>query len=125
MCSTLPIKGRKNLYPQRAFLVSNHVLYLDPGIIAHTIRPRRIYFSALEKTNLVPGLGTYIRLLGAFPIPEENPLQRMRKALERALEERGLVHFFPEGELFRMSQDLGAFKEGVFLLSFRINVPGP
>ena len=101
---TVSIEGRKNLRVDKAFLVSNHTLYLDPALIAHVVFPRRTYYSALEETFKRPFIGTYIRLLGAFPLPEKNPLPRVMRSLRKALTTRGLVHFFPEGELFHRTR---------------------
>jgi 1-acyl-sn-glycerol-3-phosphate acyltransferase len=117
------IKGRKNLKVDRAFIVSNHTLYMDPAVIAHVVFPRRSYYSALEETFEIPGIGTYIRLLGAFPLPQKNPLPRVMRALKKALATRGLVHFFPEGELFHRNQHIRDFKDGVFFLSVGMDIP--
>ena len=65
----LTIRGRENLRRvDSAFLVSNHTLVVDPGVIAHVIRPHRTYFTMLEETALIPYLGTFVRLLGGVPI---------------------------------------------------------
>jgi 1-acyl-sn-glycerol-3-phosphate acyltransferase len=117
------IVGRRNLKSDRGILVSNHTLYLDPGLISHAIAPRRTYYSAMEKTFRVKVLGTYIRLLGAFPLPDENPIQRVRTPLRRALRERGLVHFFPEGELHHLNQGIRRFSDGAFFFAALLNVP--
>jgi len=71
----LRVIGRGNLAhipPRGAFLISNHSLYFDPGVVAHAIAPRRTLFSALESTVGTPLLGNFIRFLGAFPIPERD-----------------------------------------------------
>ena len=66
----LKIEGRENLTAcPRAFLISNHSLYLDPAIIAHVINPKRTYFTAEEPTFYRGFVGPLIRLLGAFPMP--------------------------------------------------------
>ena len=91
----LRIHGRRNLRLPRALLVSNHSMTLDPGIIAHALRPRRTLFSAMQRTFAIPVLGTYIRLLGAFPVPTEHPIERLRSPIECAAARHGFVHFFP------------------------------
>jgi 1-acyl-sn-glycerol-3-phosphate acyltransferase len=120
---SLRIKGRKNAKVRRAFLVSNHILYLDGPVIVHTIWPRRSYFSALEETFQIPFVGNLIRLLGAFPLPERNPMKQVLVPIKQALLERGFVHFFPEGELYRFNQHLKRFQDGVFFFSILTNVP--
>lgn len=119
------IRGRENLRGLRqAILVSNHTLIMDPGVIAHAIRPRRTYFTMLEETALIPYLGTFVRLLGALPIPEGGgALRSLQSAAGRALSLLGLLHFFPEGECYRWSQELQPFRPGAFLLACRLGLP--
>ena len=78
----------------------------------------------LEETALIPYLGTFVRLLGAIPIPEgPNSLRRLDSAARTALRYTGFIHFFPEGELYRENQDLCPFHPGAFLLACRLGVP--
>ena len=119
------IKGRENL-PRSggAVLVSNHTLLLDPGILAHAIRPHRTYFTMLEETALIPFLGTFVRLLGGVPIPERpGALLALDAAARTAVRELGFIHFFPEGECYRKSQVIQDFHPGAFLLASRLNLP--
>jgi 1-acyl-sn-glycerol-3-phosphate acyltransferase len=117
--------GRENLRAVRgAILVSNHTLLLDPGLIAHAIRPRRTYFTMLEETALIPFLGTFVRLLGAVPIPERaGALRTLEAAARTAVRELGLIHFFPEGECYLGNQDIQPFHPGAFLLACRLGLP--
>ena len=117
--------GRENLRGIRAaILVSNHTLLLDPGLIAHAIRPRRTYFTMLEETALIPFLGTFVRLLGAVPIPERSgALRTLEAAARTAVRELGLIHFFPEGECYLGNQDIQPFHHGAFLLACRLGLP--
>jgi len=98
----LRIEGRERL--QRVafgLLVSNHTLVLDPGIIAHVLRPRRTYFTMLEETACIPLLGTFVRLLGAVPIPASSGAIRiLERAIRTNLRDLPFVHVFPEGECY-------------------------
>jgi 1-acyl-sn-glycerol-3-phosphate acyltransferase len=122
---TITIKGRENLGAvDGAVLVSNHTLLLDPGIIAHAIRPCRTYFTMLEETALIPFLGTFVRLLGGVPIPERpGALRTLDSAALSAMEELGFIHFFPEGECYQGCQDIRPFHPGAFLVACRLGVP--
>jgi 1-acyl-sn-glycerol-3-phosphate acyltransferase len=120
---SLRIKGRHHAGIKQAFFVSNHLLYFDGPIVAHTLWPERCYFSALEKTFQVPVLGTYLRLMGVFPIPEKNSIRKVTEPIARALLKRGYIHFFPEGELYRFSQRLEKFQDGVFFFAILKKVP--
>ena len=119
------IRGREHLRGlDAAVIVSNHTLLFDPGIIAHAIRPRRTYFTMLEETALIPYLGTFVRLLGAIPIPEgASSLRILDEAARTAFQTLGLIHFFPEGELSLQNQQLEPFHPGAFLLACRRGVP--
>ena len=119
------VDGRERLRRlDRAVLVSNHTLLLDPGIIAHAISPRRTYFTMLEETALIPFLGTFVRLLGAVPIPERpGALRALDGAAREAMTLTGLIHFFPEGECYRGCQEIQPFHPGAFLMACRLNVP--
>ena len=122
----LRVIGRGNLYRLKrgAFLISNHSLYLDPGILAHVIIPRRTLFSGLESTMQArPFLGNYVRFLGAFPIPEQNALLRLVRPLRDALRRGWLVHFFPERDLKFQNRRLQPFHPGVFFLARLFEVP--
>lgn len=116
------IKGRHNLPEKEAILISNHVLYLDPSIIACAIYPKRAYFSVMEETFSMPLLGVFIRFLGAFPLPKRNPLPIVLPKIRKALE-RQLIHFFPEGKLYPFNQRIKRFKDGAFYLAYRLNAP--
>jgi 1-acyl-sn-glycerol-3-phosphate acyltransferase len=119
------ITGRENLQAvPAAVIVSNHTLLFDPGIIAHAIRPRRTYFTMLEETALIPWLGTFVRLLGAIPIPDSpSALRTLDSAARTAFRLTGLIHFFPEGELYLENQEVQPFHSGAFLLACRLGVP--
>ena len=119
------ISGREHLRGiGQAILVSNHTLIMDPAVIAHAIRPRRTYFTMLEETALIPFLGTFVRLLGALPIPEgAGSLLSLQSAAAQALSLLGLLHFFPEGECYRWSQEIQPFRPGAFLLACRLGLP--
>jgi 1-acyl-sn-glycerol-3-phosphate acyltransferase len=119
------VRGREHLRRlDSAVLVSNHTLLMDPGIIAHAISPRRTYFTMLEETALIPFLGTFVRLLGAVPIPERpGALRALDGAAREAMALLGLIHFFPEGECYRGCQEIQPFHPGAFLLACRLNVP--
>jgi 1-acyl-sn-glycerol-3-phosphate acyltransferase len=122
----LRVIGRGNLagIPRKgAFLVSNHSLYFDPGVVAHAIAPRRTLFSALESTVGTPFLGNFIRFLGAFPIPERMSLVRLGRPVRDALARGWLVHFFPERDLKYQNRELQPFHPGVFFLSQLFDVP--
>ncbi|MEJ2664861.1 MAG: glycosyltransferase, partial [Spirochaetia bacterium] len=119
------IRGRRNLkgLDSGGFFISNHSLYLDPGIIAHAIAPRRTYFTAMEETFDLPLVGYYIRLLGAFPVSENLPFSSLIRVCGEILKQKKYIHFFPEGDLTYGSHRLADFKQGVFYMALLYNKP--
>jgi chlorobactene glucosyltransferase len=119
------IRGRRNLkgLDSGGFFISNHSLYLDPGIIAHAIAPRRTYFTAMEETFDLPLVGYYIRLLGAFPVSENLPFSSLIRVCGEILKQKKYIHFFPEGDLTYGSHHLADFKQGVFYMALLYNKP--
>jgi len=121
----LRIEGRERLRGvASALLVSNHTLVLDPGIIAHVLRPQRTYFTMLEDTACIPLLGTFVRLLGAIPIPTRAAAMRsLERTIRRNLEDLHFVHVFPEGECYLWNQEVRDFQLGAFYLACRLGLP--
>lgn len=105
-----------------ALLVSNHTLVVDPGVVAHAIRPHATYYTVLEETALIPFLGTFVRLLGAIPLAP-NSLGELENAAKQALAGNRFLHFFPEGECYLWNQQIRPFHGGAFYLACRLGVP--
>jgi len=105
-------------------IVSNHSLPLDPLMHALALFPRFTYFTFLEETALAPFLGTLIRLLCSMPIPTDSGrLDDIGKAIGRALHERGMAHFYAEGECFLLNQEIKPLKAGAFYYAIKFGVP--
>lgn len=121
----LRIEGRQQL--QRVpsgLLVSNHALVLDPGIIAQVLRPQRTYFTMLEQTACIPLLGTFVRMLGAIPIPTRAAAMRsLERTIRMNLQDLPFVHVFPEGECYLWNQEIEEFQPGAFFLACRLRLP--
>jgi 1-acyl-sn-glycerol-3-phosphate acyltransferase len=121
----LEVRGRENLRGiDRAVLVSNHTLLLDPALVAHALRPHRAYFTMLEETALIPLLGTFVRLLGGIPLPRGSGSgERRDRGIDDALRHLGFVHFFPEGECYVRNQEIRQFQRGAFHAACRRGLP--
>jgi 1-acyl-sn-glycerol-3-phosphate acyltransferase len=119
------IEGRHRLQAvQSGLLVSNHTLVLDPGIIANVVRPKRTYFTMLEETACIPLLGTFVRLLGAVPIPATpGALRILERAMSTKLSDLPFLHVFPEGECYLWNQEIMDFQLGAFYLACRLHLP--
>ena len=119
--------GRKNLHhaPKGPIIyVSNHAIPLDPLLHGLSLLPKLLYYTLLEETVLTPVLGTLVRLLGGIPIPtDQGRMLDMERAMTQALQARGKLHFYPEGECFLLNQEIRNFKPGAFFAAVRQGVP--
>ena len=77
----------------------------------------------MNKTFNIFFIGIYIRLLGAFPIPEVYGLGSIVKPVKKALDNHWFVHFFPEGDMILHDHELQPFHEGIFSLAIMFNKP--
>ena len=119
-------RGRSHLKRRRGcLLISNHVLALDPAVIAATLGWRsNAFFTELEETARIPFLGTYTRLLGAAPLPKENAIRRIeREIFAKAYRYKQFVHCFPEGECYLRNQNIKPFQIGFFYIAARLRIP--
>lgn len=80
----------------RMLITPNHVSYPDPPLVALPIM-RRVHFMAWDKLFAVPGLGSLIRFLGAFPVKLEGFDRNAVRIARELLEAEQAVLIFPEG----------------------------
>jgi 1-acyl-sn-glycerol-3-phosphate acyltransferase len=103
-----------------ALLVSNHVSFLDVVFLGIPLGRPLNYVA--RSTLFVPGLGWFIRSVGAFPIQREGMGASGMKETLRRLRAGGIVTLFPEGTRSRDGK-LGPLKPGIAVLVQRIGVP--
>jgi 1-acyl-sn-glycerol-3-phosphate acyltransferase len=103
-----------------ALLVCNHVSFLDVVFLGIPLRRPLNYVA--RSTLFVPGLGWFIRSVGAFPIQREGIGASGMKETLRRLRAGGIVTLFPEGTRSRDGK-LGPLKPGIAVLVQRIGVP--
>jgi len=116
-------KGRKNIHGiKKAIIICNHLIYLDPIVAIHAMGYKRIMFATLEETCEIPILGTFIQLLGSFPVPKKDPWN-IGEPIKWSLNKNRFVLFYPEGSLTLNSQKLKKFKKGAFYFSIENDVP--
>jgi len=97
---------------------------LDPVFHGLAIFPRRTFFTLLEETCEAPVVGSLVRLLGGIPLPrKQSRLGDIEAAIGHALDTRGLVVFYPEGECFLGNQKIYPFKAGACYFALKYNVP--
>lgn len=109
-----PVEGRLLITP-------NHVSYPDPPLVALPI-PRRVHFMAWDRLFEIPGMGSLIHFLGAFPVKLEGFDRNAVRIARELLEEEKAVLIFPEGG---RSPDgkLMEFKPGFARLALQTGTP--
>jgi glycosyltransferase involved in cell wall biosynthesis/1-acyl-sn-glycerol-3-phosphate acyltransferase len=104
--------------------ICNHVHYLDGPICIFNIFPRRPLTVSLPRNFDMALAGLFVTLLGAVPSPSTpKELQSFIYLLSKHLRRRGVVHFFPEGELDLYHEGIREFQRGAFYLAVDAQVP--
>lgn len=107
----LEIKGRENLPPGGAILVSNHKSYLDPIVLGLATK-RPVSFMAKAELFKYPFFATLIRALYAFPVQRREADKKALKEGVKRIKKGFLLGIFPEGTRIR-SEEIGKFKPGL------------
>lgn len=105
-----------------AILVTNHCLYLEPVFTGLAVWSRKLWYTAEMNNVTRKDIGWLNRLLGAFGIPERNPM-RISRTVGELLGRGDLIQFFPEGRLYLRNQQLRTFFAGAFCMALRFNAP--
>ncbi len=113
--------GQSNLPPTGAvLLVSNHMSFFD--VILLGVAANRPLNYVARSTLFLPGLGSFISSVGAFPIQREGMGASGMKETLRRLKNGGIVALFPEGTR-SVDGELGPLKNGIAVLVARARVP--
>lgn len=114
--------GTQNIPKQGGVvLVSNHVSYIDPVVIA-AATDRVLHFIGAEKTFRVPIFGWLVTKLNGFPVRRGTPdRQALKEALSRLKDGKALL-IFPEGTR-SANGTLGEMHNGVSFILHHSNVP--
>src|SRR5437588_1884050 len=124
--SRVYVVGRENA--ERAgglLLASNHISHFDPPTISSVVR-RKIDWMAMAEFFPVPGLGSFLRAVDAFPAARDRADRKtIRTAIER-FKSRRIVGVFPEGGIRDGARSLleGApLRAGAATLAHMASVP--
>lgn len=119
----LRIRGKHNLRGIKSGMIAaNHCQFIEQGFVMLALFSRKVICGASEENTARKSIGWLIKLLGAFGIPDKNPLS-IANYVKEALRRNFLILFYPEGKLNWRSQTLGPFFEGFFLFAMLNNVP--
>ena len=103
-----------------ALLVSNHLSYLDVFILGMPLNRPLNYVA--RSTLFLPGLRSFIRSVGGFPIQRDGMGASGLKETLRRLRRGGIVVLFPEGTRTTDGR-LGPLKSGIAVLAEKGRVP--
>lgn len=118
--------GRQHI-PQEgaAFIICNHVSYMDPLMITAVSR-RPIRFVMYHKIYNLKMLNWFFRIAGAIPIAPrhecEETYRRAMQSVHEALQNGELVGIFPEGKI-TPDGTLQTFREGIIRMLEHNPVP--
>ena len=121
----LKVEGRKNLKGiHGVILVSNHVHYIDSGMIGCAVFPRRVIFVSHIGNFSLPVYGWWVRQIACIPIGET--FRQHKAFLQQCtakLEQGRCVAIYPEGDIEHNPPSLQPFTNGAFQLAVRTGLP--
>jgi len=122
----LKIEGKENLrnLQSGAITVSNHVLFLDCAMIGLACGKKKIYYTTREGSFKIPVVRKLIKLLGAIPIPNSiNNKKNFIEQIDQMLQNKKVIHFYPEAALWPYYTKIRKFKNGAFNFAIKNDVP--
>jgi 1-acyl-sn-glycerol-3-phosphate acyltransferase len=118
----LEVRGADNVPAEGPLLiVANHSSLLDPPVVGGAC-PRQLTFLAKAELFRIPGLGAFIRRLGARPLRREGADPAALRTAQRVLAEGRALLVFPEGTR-GPEGELREAKPGAALLAMHGGVP--
>ena len=118
----LDLRGVEHIPPSGALIIApNHQTFADPPLVTIAVR-RPIHYMAWNRLFAIPGFGTLIRRLRAFPVEIEAADGRAVREAVRLLRAGEALMIFPEGGR-TMDGRLQPFKLGAFRLAVAHEAP--
>jgi 1-acyl-sn-glycerol-3-phosphate acyltransferase len=121
------IYGRQHISKlrKRGFItVANHCHIFDTVLTGMALRPRKAWYASVQRNFEAPYYRKMFRILRGFPIPEGVfGLKQIINPVVAAIQQKKIVHFFPEEELWHLYQGIDHFQRGAFYLAHYANCP--
>jgi 1-acyl-sn-glycerol-3-phosphate acyltransferase len=120
--SRLKVYG-KGRVPREGGLVvaSNHFHWLDPAILG-VASPRVLYYMAKIEAHRAPGLGTFIRAFGCFPVRRGESDRDAVRTMRQIVSDGKALGLFVEGTRQR-SGEPGIVQPGAAMVALQEDVP--
>jgi 1-acyl-sn-glycerol-3-phosphate acyltransferase len=102
-------------------IASNHFSWVDPLVLG-VASPRIVYYMAKIEAHRAPGLGTFIRAFGCFPVRRGESDRDAVRTMRRIVVEGGALGLFVEGTRQRSGVP-GAVQPGAAMVALQEEVP--
>ncbi len=122
----LKIEGKENIknLDSGAISISNHVLLLDCALVGLCYGIKKVYYTTLEGSFKIPFVRRLIKFLRAVPIPKDiTNKKRFLAEINNLLNNKKIVHFYPEASLWPYHKKIRKFRNGPFNIAIKNNVP--
>ena len=97
LASSLKVYGKDRVPPAGGCVVaSNHFSWLDPVVLGRA-SPRVLYYMAKIEAHRLPGLGTFIRAFGCFPVRRGESDRDAVRLMRTIVAEGHALGLFAEG----------------------------
>ncbi|MBO5397378.1 MAG: 1-acyl-sn-glycerol-3-phosphate acyltransferase [Clostridia bacterium] len=120
--------GKEKLKPykkQGYFVYGNHTqAFADTFITSNCMYPKRNFFIVNPENVSIKGLGNFVQMLGAIPLPGDRiSRENFLKHIKYRIEKGNAVTIFPEAHIWPYYTKIRPFIDGSFKYAVDLNVP--
>jgi 1-acyl-sn-glycerol-3-phosphate acyltransferase len=122
LASRLRVYGKERVPPEGGIVVaSNHFSWLDPAVLGYA-SPRVLYYMAKIEAHRLPGLGTFIRAFGCFPVRRGESDRDAVRLMRTIVAEGHALGLFAEGSRQRSGLP-GQVQPGAAMVALQEGAP--
>jgi len=122
LASRLRVYGKERVPLEGGIVVaSNHFSWLDPVVLGYA-SPRVLYYMAKIEAHRLPGLGTFIRAFGCFPVRRGESDRDAVRLMRTIVAEGHALGLFAEGSRQR-SGEPGHVQPGAAMVALQEGAP--
>ena len=122
LASRLRVYGRERVPLEGGIVVaSNHFSWLDPAVLG-VASPRVLYYMAKIEAHRLPGLGTFIRAFGCFPVRRGESDRDAVRLMRKIVADGNALGLFAEGSRQRSGVP-GAVQPGAAMVALQEGAP--
>jgi 1-acyl-sn-glycerol-3-phosphate acyltransferase len=122
LASRLRVYGKERVPLEGGIVVaSNHFSWLDPAVLGYA-SPRVLYYMAKIEAHRLPGLGTFIRSFGCFPVRRGESDRDAVRLMRTIVAEGHALGLFAEGSRQRSGLP-GQVQPGAAMVALQEGAP--